>query len=52
MTINSDNQAEPPDIGPIDDVEEPLEPNSDAGPVLAPYHKDAMPTDPDEGAQL
>ena len=36
-----------------DESHEPLEPESDAGPVLAPYHKDAMPTDdPGEGAQL
>jgi len=36
-----------------DDAHEPLEPDSDAGPVLAPYHKDAMPTDdPGEGAEV
>ena len=53
--VTTDNgQAEPPVESPLnDDVEDTVEPGSDAGPVLAPYHKDAMPTaDPDDGAQL
>ena len=53
MTINEGDTDPAHERPPTDDGAEPVEPGSDAGPVLAPYHKDAMPTDdPGEGAQL
>ena len=53
MTI-SNGESDSADEGPLtDDGDEPFEPGGDAGPVVAPYHKDAMPTDDrGEGAQL